>query len=448
MELNPLESTDRPTETLAKVLYAAYLLVAAILLINMMIALLSNTYQRVKDNSLKEWKFKKAITVQTYMYLHPVPVPLNLVSSLFMAIYWLICCLCCRKRPRRCIYRCRPSFLDVVEKLQHRYLETYGDSFPLTEEEKMEKILVEMQGNRRITNQIAQRGFTTYPDLPAGPKAWQSMGLKVDDCLLVYEGPKPCTTCRANRQSPLTPLYHGARYLVPFTKTLPKFEVLVLDIGNSRRLDIGVVPEEHDLHTRPGLQTRSIGYHADGFMFHAGELIPSTTRVPEITATDVPVVKRGDLISCSVSNSMSGEISVTFSLNGKQVTDECYITCDPSEESKVYPYIGMEEEGVQVLARMIPDNRRNEAEPEGLASGKKSSEATLRKLTGTKAVVDTKEDVIRYLDDDLVKFRELRNKLLDNFRSLEHLFDNRHRELMKLGNGEGSEDESKENCAK
>ena len=61
-----------------------------------------------KDNSLKEWKFKKAITVQTYMYLHPVPVPLNLVSSLFMAIYWLICCLCCRKRPQWCIYRCRP----------------------------------------------------------------------------------------------------------------------------------------------------------------------------------------------------------------------------------------------------------------------------------------------------------------------------------------------------
>lgn len=49
---------------------------------------------------------------------------------------------------------------------------------------------------------------------------------------------------------------------------------------------------------------------------------------------------------------MSGEVSVTFSLNGKQVTDECYITFDPSEESKVYPYIGMEEEGVQVLARV------------------------------------------------------------------------------------------------
>lgn len=101
-----------------------------------------------------------------------------------------------------------------------------------------------------------------------------------------------------------------------------------------------------------------------------------------------------------------------------------------------------------IFRQMIPDNRRNEAEPEGSASGKTSSEATLRKLTGTKAVVDTKEALIRDLDDDLVKFRELRNKLLDNFRSLEHLFDNRHRELMKLGNGEGSEDESKENCAK
>ena len=63
-------------------------------------------------------------------------------------------------------------------------------------------------------------------------------------------------------------------------------------------------------------------------------------------------MKRGDLISCSVSTSMSGEVSVVFSLNRKQVTDECYITCDPSEESKVYPYIGMGEEGFQVLARV------------------------------------------------------------------------------------------------
>ena len=48
VELNPFESIDQPTEKLAKVLYVGYLLAAAILLMNMMIALLSSTYQRIK----------------------------------------------------------------------------------------------------------------------------------------------------------------------------------------------------------------------------------------------------------------------------------------------------------------------------------------------------------------------------------------------------------------
>ena len=43
----------------------------------------------LKDNSLKEWSFKKAITIQTYTSLNPIPVPLNLVSSLVMGVFWL-----------------------------------------------------------------------------------------------------------------------------------------------------------------------------------------------------------------------------------------------------------------------------------------------------------------------------------------------------------------------
>ena len=47
-EVDSLDSVDEPTIVLAQMLYAAYLVVAGILLINMMIALLSNTYQRVE----------------------------------------------------------------------------------------------------------------------------------------------------------------------------------------------------------------------------------------------------------------------------------------------------------------------------------------------------------------------------------------------------------------
>jgi len=46
--LDFFKAADSFSETLAHLLYAAYLVVALILLINMLIALLSNTYQRVE----------------------------------------------------------------------------------------------------------------------------------------------------------------------------------------------------------------------------------------------------------------------------------------------------------------------------------------------------------------------------------------------------------------
>ena len=55
----------------------------------------------VEENSLKEWSFKKAITIETYSTYHPIPVPFNLISHLFLWIKWL-CCLCrrCKRQPR------------------------------------------------------------------------------------------------------------------------------------------------------------------------------------------------------------------------------------------------------------------------------------------------------------------------------------------------------------
>ena len=61
----------------------------------------------LQENSLKEWSFKKAITVQTYTYLHPVPVPLNIISCIVMGVVCL-----CKKRIGRCpcVPECRGFF--------------------------------------------------------------------------------------------------------------------------------------------------------------------------------------------------------------------------------------------------------------------------------------------------------------------------------------------------
>ena len=47
-ELDPLDSVDHTSETIARFLFAVFLVLGVILLMNMMIALLSNTYQRVQ----------------------------------------------------------------------------------------------------------------------------------------------------------------------------------------------------------------------------------------------------------------------------------------------------------------------------------------------------------------------------------------------------------------
>ena len=46
-DLDPLNSVDNPSIIIAYFLYGAFLIMAVILLVNMLIALLSNTYQKV-----------------------------------------------------------------------------------------------------------------------------------------------------------------------------------------------------------------------------------------------------------------------------------------------------------------------------------------------------------------------------------------------------------------
>lgn len=144
------------------------------------------------------------------------------------------------------------------------YLATESCHFCLycIEERKMDQLFLEAEGNRQIANQTAQRAFLARQDiLLTGQKvaswffivmanlivqetcfgtcfyccalffsftslqAWHSMGIKVKDCLLLYEGANSCEICKASPQSTTSLMHHGARYIIPFTKKFPHFEV-------------------------------------------------------------------------------------------------------------------------------------------------------------------------------------------------------------------------------
>ena len=51
-DFDPMKSVDLLSMTLAQVLLAFFLIMGVILLINMLIALLSNTYQRIEVNEV------------------------------------------------------------------------------------------------------------------------------------------------------------------------------------------------------------------------------------------------------------------------------------------------------------------------------------------------------------------------------------------------------------
>ncbi|KAJ7379004.1 hypothetical protein OS493_018798 [Desmophyllum pertusum] len=139
VDLDPLDSTDKPSVTVVHFLYGAFLIMGVILLINMMIALLSNTYTRVEENSWKEWSFKKAIRIQTYSTYDPIPVPFNLISNLLAGLLslWQCVCFClCKRRvgePEGVTNDGNKESLDLaVKSLQVNYFASYGYTFPLT----------------------------------------------------------------------------------------------------------------------------------------------------------------------------------------------------------------------------------------------------------------------------------------------------------------------------
>jgi len=70
-----------------ELLIAIYMLSSAILLINLLIARMSTTYQRINDKALQEWSYVYASTVQSFVLikekspLSMLPAPLNLITT-------------------------------------------------------------------------------------------------------------------------------------------------------------------------------------------------------------------------------------------------------------------------------------------------------------------------------------------------------------------------------
>jgi len=110
-----------PTTTLTPILLWIYQFVAAIILINLLIAQMADTYGRVTADGLVRWQFERAALISEYKDTKPpLPPPANLLCVAYNLLQWLLAKFCpgLAKEQEE-----TPGFQKVPDTMQLRILE-------------------------------------------------------------------------------------------------------------------------------------------------------------------------------------------------------------------------------------------------------------------------------------------------------------------------------------
>nr|CAI5857375.1 unnamed protein product [Callosobruchus analis] len=108
---NPKEPFRPPwTDNLFKIVFGIYMLVSVVVLINLLIAMMSDTYQRIQAQSDIEWKFGLSKLIRSMHRTTTAPSPINLITT------WLFYLVeICRKRVKT---RKRQSLVHLMGSFQ------------------------------------------------------------------------------------------------------------------------------------------------------------------------------------------------------------------------------------------------------------------------------------------------------------------------------------------
>lgn len=100
------KQTQDWTIVLFKIVYGIYMLVSVVVLINLLIAMMSDTYQRIQAQSDIEWKFGLAKLIRNMHRTTTTPSPLNLITTWLMFLINF-----CKLKLKQ---RKKPSLLQLV----------------------------------------------------------------------------------------------------------------------------------------------------------------------------------------------------------------------------------------------------------------------------------------------------------------------------------------------
>ncbi|XP_060065040.1 transient receptor potential cation channel subfamily M member-like 2 [Ylistrum balloti] len=103
------------------ILMGFYMMIANILLLNLLIAMFSNTFQKVQENSDLYWCFQRFTLIYDYSCRPVLPPPLILVCHTWKLLNWCYwkyrqVCKCARTCCRDCSYKDTTIFGDVCDK--------------------------------------------------------------------------------------------------------------------------------------------------------------------------------------------------------------------------------------------------------------------------------------------------------------------------------------------
>ncbi|XP_072030430.1 short transient receptor potential channel 5-like [Amphiura filiformis] len=129
------------TFAVGEALYAIYMVVVVVVMLNALIAMMSNTYTRVEENSEVEWKVARTNLMAEYMTTGAtLPPPFNLLPTLRMIRNWIYAsckriCRCCRSDYHKPMDKTTEtvelqetnSYQTLMETLVDRYVRTYVD---------------------------------------------------------------------------------------------------------------------------------------------------------------------------------------------------------------------------------------------------------------------------------------------------------------------------------
>ncbi|XP_065062546.1 serine/threonine-protein phosphatase 6 regulatory ankyrin repeat subunit A-like isoform X2 [Rhopilema esculentum] len=114
-------NTNPPaTKYLALIIFGFYEIIIIVVLINLLIAMMSNTYTRLEERSDIEWKFGRAKMIRNMTKTVSTPVPLNIITtlvSIFRIIFKTNCCCC------------RTDIAKICDEMENRLPEIQMESF-------------------------------------------------------------------------------------------------------------------------------------------------------------------------------------------------------------------------------------------------------------------------------------------------------------------------------